>query len=800
MIQTCVHRTLLLLTVALLLCACTGAESRKASFIAQGQRHLAAHEWQKARLDFGNALQIDPKDQKLQLLLAQVAERTGEFNEAAGRYRALLDRDPGNVVARAALGRLYAGGGLTNEAIALAEEGLATHPEDPSLLTVRGAARAMRGDTAGALQDAQAALARAPLDADTATLVASLYQRQGRNDEALAVLLNACVASPDNIGLRVIASQALVAAGRSLAAEQQLLEVVKLEPNVQKHRYRLAQFYVLQKNIDAAEKTLRAAMAAAPDDVEPKLALANLIASQRSFETGEKSLKQLIASDPGNLALQMGLGEYYETHQRPLMAAAVYRQVITAGGTKAQGLGARNRLAVMALAANRSAEASGLIDEILKVSPHDNEALTMRANVALARGDSTGAIADLRLVLRDQPNAPAILRALAAAYLANRDVALAEETLRAAMQSNPGDIPTRLALADLLMKSNRGKEAQPMADQLVADQPGDVRAMEAAFRIQMQRRDMQAARKTAEEMRSLRPDLPAGHYFTGLVNEAENKLDAAGRSFELASELSPATVEPLAAAARVDIARHQEQRALVRVERALAATPDNSALVDLKAEILAQLKRYDASADSANRAIALAPAWWVAYDDLARAELGRNRTQAAIAAYMRGIEATQSSPPLVLQLTSLLERVGRVDDAVALYEAWLQREPGSELASNNLAMLLLTHKSADQAAQDRLRSLALRLEHSTQPEFLDTLGWVYYKRGEYVPAVEALERAVAAAPDTPVFRAHLGLAQFHLGRRSDAKETLQRALATSANYPEAAEARAALAKLKIDRQ
>jgi len=791
-----VCRGLSLLAASLLLCACTGAESRKASFIAQGQRHYAAHEWQKARLDFGNALQIDPKDQKLQLLLAQVAERVGEFNEAAGRYRSLLDHDQSNIVARAALGRLYAGGGLTAEAITLAEEGLATHADDPSLLTVRGVARAMRGDLAGAMQDAQAAVARAPTDADTAALVASLYQRQNRNDEALAVLLRASVAAPDNVGLRVILAQALVAAGRGGEAEQQLIEVIKVEPGVLKHRYRLAQFYTLRKNIDAAEKTLRDAVTVAPDEVEPKLALANLIASQRSFGTGEKSLKQLVASDPGNLELQLGLGQFYEAHQRPALAEAVYRSVMAAGGNRAMGLTARNRLAAMALAANRSSEASALIDEILKSSPRDNQALTMRANIALARGDTSGAIADLRSVLRDQPNAPTIMRALAAAYIANHDVALAEETLRATIQANPSDVQTRLALADLLMKSGRGNEAQPVADQLVSDQPGDMGAMEAAFRVQMQRRDLVAARKTAQEILSLRPDLPAGNYLTGLVDEAEGKLEAARKSYELASDLAPGVAEPLAAAARVDLAQHQGPRALARAEHALAAAPDSSALLDLKAEILAQLGRYDESADAANRVIALAPAWWVAYDDLARAELGRGRSEAAVAAYMRGIDATQSAPLLVLQLASLLERVGRVDDAAVLYEAWLRREPGSELASNNLAMLLLTHKSADPAALERALALARRLESSTQPEFLDTLGWVHYARGEYAPAVEILQRAVAAAPEAAVFRAHLGLAQFRAGQRNEAKENLQRALATSGNYPEAAEARAVLARIK----
>ena len=672
---------------------------------------------------------------------------------------------------------------------------LATHPDEPSLLTVRGVARAMRGETAGAMQDAEVALARTPTDADTAALVASLYQRQGRTDESLAVLQRAAAASPGNVGLRVILAQALAGAGRGGEAEQQLLEVVAIEPREIRHRYRLAQFYVLQKNVDAAEKALRAAVAAAPEAVEPKLALANLIAAQRSFETGEKSLRELIASDPKNLALQLGLGQFYETHQRPALAEEVYRKVVAAGGSSAQALTARNRVAALALEANRSADASALINEILEASPRDNDALTMRANIALARGDTTGAIADLRAVLRDQPNAPALMRALAAAYAANRDVGLAEETLRTAMRANPTDIQTRLALADLLMKSGRGDEAKPVADQLVEQQPGDVRAIEAAFRVQLQRRDLAAARKSAREIQTLRPDLPAGPFLLGLVDEAEGKLVAARAAFEVASGLAPAAVEPLAAAARIDLAQGQEQRALNRVDKALAAAPGSSRLLSLKAEILAQVKRYAESVDAAGQAIARSPAWWVPYHDLARAELGRNRPEAAVAAYLRGIEATRSAPPLVQQLATLREKMGSIDDAMALYEDWLKREPGSPVASNNLTMLLLTHRSADTASLDRALQLARRLEKSTQPEFLDTLGWVYYLRRDYAPSIEVLQRAVAAAPRAGALRAHLGLAQFRAGQRDVARASLRQALAEAAEFPERVEAKAALAQL-----
>ncbi len=796
MIQTFLRQGVFVVVAALLMSACTGAESRKASFVAQGQQHMAAHDWQKARLDFRNALQIDPKDQKVQFLAAQVAEKIGEYNEAADRYRALLQPDANNVAARAALARLYAGGGLPAEAIKLAEEGLAAHPDDHGLLTARGVARAMRGDTPGALQDAEAARARAPTDPDTAALVAAVYQRQGRSDEALVVLQRAVAASPDNVALRVVLAQALAGANRGGEAEKELLEVVKIEPHEIKHRYRLAQFYVLQQNIDAAEKTLRAAAATAPDDVEPKLALANLIAAQRSFETGEKSLRELIASDPKNLTLQLGLGQFCETHQRPALAEDVYRKVVAAGGTNAQALAARSRLAALALEANRSADASALIDAILKVSPRDNDALTLRANIALARGDTTSAIADLRAVLRDQPNAPGPMRALAAAYAANRDAGLAEETLRGAMRANPNDLQTRLALADLLMKNGRSEEAKSLSEQMASDQPGDVRAIEAAFRVQVQRRDFVSARQSAAQIRSLRPDLPAGEYLTGLVDEAEGKLDAARASFERAMRLAPGFIEPLAAAVRIDLAQHQEARALARVDQELVARPASSGLLILKAEILSQLKRFDESAEAASQAIARSPSWWVPYEDLAHAELGRNRPEAAVAAYQGGLQATQSAPPLVLRLGTLFEQLGRLDQAIGLYEDWLKREPGSAVASNNLAMLLLTHKAAEPASLDRALELARRLEKSTQPEFIDTVGWVHYRRGEYAPAVDALQRAVAAAPQAAVFRAHLGLAQFRAGQRDAARDNLQRALAISADYPEATEARAALAQLK----
>ena len=72
---------------------------------------------------------------------------------------------------------------------------------------------------------------------------------------------------------------------------------------------------------------------------------------------------------------------------------------------------------------------------------------------------------------------------------------------------------------------------------------------------------------------------------------------------------------------------------------------------------------------------------------------------------------------------------------------------------------------------DRAEKL-VRIAVEAEPDnhaFLDSLGWVMYKRGRFEPACEFLEKAIAQTinPD-PVVLDHLGDACYRLGRQDDA--------------------------------
>ena len=59
---------------------------------------------------------------------------------------------------------------------------------------------------------------------------------------------------------------------------------------------------------------------------------------------------------------------------------------------------------------------------------------------------------------------------------------------------------------------------------------------------------------------------------------------------------------------------------------------------------------------------------------------------------------------------------------------------------------------------------------------VDSLGWVYFRLGEYEAAVEQLERAVELEPGDPVINDHLGDAYWRVGRQREARYQWQRAL------------------------
>jgi tetratricopeptide (TPR) repeat protein len=131
---------------------------------------------------------------------------------------------------------------------------------------------------------------------------------------------------------------------------------------------------------------------------------------------------------------------------------------------------------------------------------------------------------------------------------------------------------------------------------------------------------------------------------------------------------------------------------------------------------------------------------------------------------------------------------------ISSLESLHKANPAIPQVTNNLAMAILDHRS-DPASYKRALELARQIESANDPLLLDTVGWAYYRAGEFAQSVSILERVVAKDDRVPVYHYHLGMAYLAMNNQVGARQQLEQAVAGDAQYVGIDEARAALARL-----
>jgi tetratricopeptide (TPR) repeat protein len=774
--------------------ACGGAQARKARHLEKGQTYLAAGNLEKARIEFQNALQIAPIDPEARFELGVVDEKLAKIREAAQLYQATIDVSPDHLGARTNLARLFIFSGVPDRALDLIKPALEKHPDDSELLALRAAARVQQKDLQGAQTDAERAVQLDEKNEDAIATLAGIYTTTKAPEKAQSLLEASVTKIPATVDLRLALAQVYASEDRPADAERILLELVKLRPNERAHRIRLAQFYVRQNQLDPAEHTLRDGIKAIPQDRDLKLSLVEFLASRRSREIAEKELKGMVAADPNDFEMKFALAKFYvSTRQLPL-AEGIYRQVIDKEKLDSAGLAARDRLAELLVARDDIGAAQSLIGEVLAKSPRDDDALVLRGNIALAKKDPKAAIADLRAVLRDEPNAIGVMRALARAHLQNGEPALAEETMRRAVEANPKDASVRLDLAQLLAQLGKPELAKPIVAELVKDHPDNLPALEALFRVSAATKDFDAARAAADGIVATQPKAAEGYYYQGMLAEEAKRNEDALRLYAQAVDLQPDGIDPLQAQIHLLVMSKRIPDALKRLDQVIVSAPASGFASNLKGELLLAQGHMAEAQDAFRQSIARAPAWWMPYRGLAGAQIAAKDSDAALTTLRNAVSKVTEPDNLRFDIASYFERAGKPDEAIQEYEELLRGNPRSEAAANNLAMLLVTYKK-DPVSVEQAKSLSARFADSANLSYLDTYGWVLFKHGEAAASVPVLERVVSKAPDAPVALYHLGMAQSQTGSSAQARGNLTRAVQSGQKFSGLDEAKATLDKL-----
>lgn len=142
--------------------------------------------------------------------------------------------------------------------------------------------------------------------------------------------------------------------------------------------------------------------------------------------------------------------------------------------------------------------------------------------------------------------------------------------------------------------------------------------------------------------------------------------------------------------------------------------------------------------------------------------------------FEKGLKLAPDNPSLLFRLGVVYDKAGRKQESIAAMRAAIERDPDNASALNFLGYTYADLGQNLDEAHDLIQK-ALRLKPD-DGYITDSLGWVYFQKGNFRQALDYIRRAVTLVPQDPVILEHLGDVYAKLGRYAEALEAYEKAL------------------------
>jgi tetratricopeptide (TPR) repeat protein len=222
-----------------------------------------------------------------------------------------------------------------------------------------------------------------------------------------------------------------------------------------------------------------------------------------------------------------------------------------------------------------------------------------------------------------------------------------------------------------------------------------------------------------------------------------------------------------------------ESRRFEAAESALNALfrdePDNPAVLAEMQRYYSRMGKLDALVAKLEEERERHPDNRAVVDALIRIHVAQKRPNEANRVIDAMRTAVAEDPDQLYYVAHLYERIGRRDATEEILLTVLRIDPRNAPANNDLGYMW----ADDGRNLDRAESM-IRLAVEAEPDnmaYLDSLGWVLYKRGKFEEARRHLDEATKAAIDPdPVVLDHLGDVLYRLHAKDEAAKIWQRSL------------------------
>lgn len=784
----------LVLGSSVLLTACDGVEERKAKYLEQAQESFASKDYEKAKLGYKNVIQIDPKDINARLGLARVMVSQKDWRAAAGQYLGVLELDKEHIEASVELGKLYLLARGQEQAQEQADKILAKHPDNLDALALKAGILAQKGQADEALATLERILAADSGHSDAAMMYGSLASAQGNGEKALQILQAAFAKHPDNIDLLSVQISIFHGRAEHEQAIALLKQIIDKRPDNFAHKQRLVAYLASIDRYDDAKALLQEFMKQDDDSHSARKALVGLLLSREEFAVAETTLSDFIREFDDEYDFRLQLADVKAQQSDIAAARKVLAEIINKDVDGPYAIKARVKMARMHLAEKATDLAKAELEKVLTVEPNNAEALMLRGSFAYEEKRYVDAINDFRVALKNDPDDATVTQALADTHFQAGEFHLAETYYKQLITRFPNELNARDKLARIHAQSGKFDEALALRLEIEKIAPDAAGNLIDLAKLYMSKNDKDALTATIDRMMKIASLQAPALYFRGLLAQSNNEHDAALAAFDESLRLVPNSIEPISAKVKSLLALQRSKDASAWLKQLVAEQDKNTVARNLYGELLLT-EGNKAEAEQQFRAIIeLTPKWHVPYRNLALLYRSEQRLPEALKVLEEGASAAAEPLSLRQELAQLHLLQNDPDAAIAEYEKLYALEQAPDSVANNLAMLLVTHKT-DPKSLERATQIAEKLRGSNNPMHLDTLGWIYLKQNQVDLALPLIKRAAEKAPDDPSINYHLAHAYHAKADLVSARKHAEKALSSDRPFSEKEDAKKLLEAL-----
>jgi putative PEP-CTERM system TPR-repeat lipoprotein len=551
------------------------------SLLVAGAIEYALGSNEQAEQHVKRYLESDPNNAYATKLLASVMLKKNEPQQALSVLNPAMKQGSPDPQLLSLAGESYMRSKDFSKATEYFEKASTLAPQAPMIRTALGMSKLAQGENASGMAELEMASKMDVNNTQPGTLLVINHLRLKEYDKALAAAQKMEKEKPKDAQVKTLKGNVYMARRELSQARQSFEEAVKLDPGYFPPVVNLAQIDVIEKKPDAAKARMEAFLEKYPKNAEAIGALASLAKSQGHNEEATKLLERAANDKPDDIAAALRLGTHY-------------------------------------LQINEKQKATALAQKLVVSYPSSPEVLDFSAQIDLVNGNKAAALDTYRKLASLLPNSALAQYRIASVEMLMQNEPAAVESLKKAISLKPDYLEAQVALAAVQSRNGKYDEALAIARQVQKQLPKQPVGYSLEGDLMMLQQKPAEAVKPYDQSLTFNGNgavlfkLYEALVKSGKPKEADARVaawlkahpqDNAVRlhfaTLNLSNNNSKAAIEQLQTILKQDpknvgalnnlaMAYHREkdEHAIEYAEKALAAAPDNPAVMDTMGTIL----------------------------------------------------------------------------------------------------------------------------------------------------------------------------------------------------------------------